>query len=107
MSYVIRYQFDPGSGMCLWAVSREAILAFGPSVDHWLLPLTENTKRFLQHLIAWFDTSIDWSAPGDSDDWWTPDEITRFKGAAARGFGLLNDELSANGYVFIDATGNE
>lgn len=104
MSYVIRYQFDPGSGVCLWAENDEAKERFGYPVEHWELPLSENTKRYLQHLIAWFDTSIDWSYPSDSDDYWTDEELTSFKAASAKGLQCLRQELSDERYEFVDAT---
>jgi len=104
MSYVLRYFFDPGSGICLWAKNDEALERFGHAVEHWELPLSENTKRFLQHLIAWFDTSIDWSSPGDTDDYWSPEELTLFKAASAKGLLMLKDELSNRGYTFQDET---
>lgn len=104
MSHVFRYFFNPGSGVCLWAESAEAKERFGYTVEHWELPLSEKSKRFLQHLIAWFDTSIDWSSPGDSDDYLSIEESTRFKAASARGFRMLKGELSVHGYEFIDET---
>ncbi len=104
MSYVIRYQFDPGSGVCLWAENSEAKEHFGYPIEHWELPLSENTKRYLQHLIAWFDTSIDWSYPPDSDDYWTEEELTSFKAASAKGLLLLRQELPNERYEFVDAT---
>jgi hypothetical protein len=104
MSYVIRYLFDPGSGACLWAANEEAKSRFGYPIAHWELPLSENTKRFLQHLVAWFDTSIDWSSPGDADDYWTAEELDRFKASAANGLQLLRQELPSAQYEFIDAT---
>lgn len=104
MSYVIRYQFDPGSGVCLWAENNEAKERFGYPIEHWELPLSENTKRYLQHLIAWFDTSIDWSYPSDSDDYWADEELASFKAASAKGLLLLRQELSDERYEFVDAT---
>lgn len=103
MSYVIRYLFDPGSGVGLWASNEEAKSRFGYPIDHWELPLSENTKRFLQHLVAWFDTSIDWSSPGDTDDYWTEEELNRFKISSAKGLQLLRQELPESQYEFIDA----
>lgn len=104
MSYVLRYFFDPGSGVCLWAENDEAKEKFGYPVEHWELPLSENAKRFLQHLVAWFDTSIDWSAPGDTDEYWSAEELASFKAASAKGLLMLKDELSVQGYEFIDET---
>jgi hypothetical protein len=102
MTYQLRFFFDPGSGVCLWAKNDTAREKFGYPVEHWELPLSENTKRWLQHLVAWFDTSIDWSAPSDSDDYWSEEELQRFKVAARKGFELLRQELHEPQYEFFD-----
>ena len=59
----LRMEFDPGSGTCLWADDLEAREGLGSAVDHHRLPLSDNTRRWLDHLIAWFDVSIDWNSP--------------------------------------------
>lgn len=59
----------------------------------WLLPLSENSKRWLDYLVAWYDTSIDWASPGDSDDRWSTEELARFHQAASRGLALVREEL--------------
>lgn len=64
MSIVLRYFFDPGSGVCLWSGNAEAEARWGYAVDHAALPLRDGTRRFLQELVVRFDTSIDWSDPG-------------------------------------------
>jgi len=104
MTYQLRFFFDPGSGVCLWAKNDAAREKFGYPVEHWELPLSENTKRWLQHLVAWFDTSIDWDAPSDSDDYWSEEELQRFKVAARKGFELLRQELHMPQYEFFDET---
>src|SRR5688500_15599225 len=58
MNYVIRYFFDPSSGACFLSKNEKAKQHFGYPIDHWELPLGENTKRFIEHLIAWFDTQL-------------------------------------------------
>jgi hypothetical protein len=106
MSLGLRYFFDPGSGICLWAQNDEAKQHLGYAVEHWDLPLSENTKRYLQHLIAWFDISIDWESPGNPGIHWSGEERARFQGAAAQGLALLKRELSTRGYIFKDETGS-
>lgn len=95
MTFDLRYSFDAGSSICLWSENVDANERYGYPVDHWTLPLSENTRRFLTHLVAWYDTSVDWSSPGDSDDCWNEDELNRFMAAAAKGLQLLRQELSA------------
>ncbi|MFZ6846546.1 hypothetical protein [Undibacterium sp. RuTC16W] len=104
MTYVVRYFFDPGSGICLWAKNEATREKFGYPIDHWTLPLPENTKRALQYLVAWFDTSLDWDAPSDSDTYWSDDELQRFRLAARKGLELLRQELPSQLYEFIDET---
>ncbi len=93
--YKLRLAFDPGSGICLWAANDAARDRFGYPIDHWQLPLGENTRRWLDYLIAWFDTSIDWASPTDGNDHWTEAELRRFQGAKQRGFELIQQELPA------------
>lgn len=102
MTYLIRFSFDLGSGVCLWAKNEEARERFGYAIDHWELPLSENTKRWLHHLIAWFDTSLDWDSPPDNQ--WSQEELERFRLAAKKGIKLLRQELSSAQYEFIEGT---
>ena len=102
MKYQIKYQFDPGSGICLWSNNEASRLRYGYPINHWELNISENTKRYLQYLITWFDTSIDWSAPSDFDDYWSRDELDRFRLAAKKGLDMLRLELSGD-YSIIDA----
>ena len=41
MTYLIRFSFDPGSGVCLWAKNEAAREKFGYPIEHWELPLRE------------------------------------------------------------------
>jgi hypothetical protein len=93
VAYELRFFFDPGSGICLWSANQEARERFGYPVDHWKLDLSENTKRWLTYLIAWFDTSIDWSSPSDSDDQWSAEEVAQFRKASERGLAFIREEL--------------
>jgi hypothetical protein len=93
MTYKLRLAFDPGGGVCLWAANDAARQRYGYPIDHWQLPLTENTRRWLSYLVAWFDTSLDWSSPTDSDDLWTESELQSFLAAKQRGLDLLQQEL--------------
>ncbi|MEJ8850560.1 hypothetical protein [Variovorax rhizosphaerae] len=85
--------FDSGSGVCLWSTNEAAREELGYAIDHWALPLSENTKRWLQHLVAWYDTSLDWESPANSDQQWTSEELKRFNAAAKRGLEMLCREL--------------
>ncbi len=102
MSYRLRYSFDAGSGICLWSLNDSARQQFGYPVDHGELPLSENTRRWLTHVVAWFDTSLDWANPGGSDDVWTAEERASFKVAVGRGLELLRRELSTVEYEIVN-----
>jgi hypothetical protein len=102
MAYEIRLAFDAGSGTCLWAKNEAAREKYGYPINHWELPLSENTKRYLQHLVAWFDTSLNWEAPSDSDNYWTDEELNRFKQAVHEGHQLLCQELPPPQFVFVN-----
>lgn len=93
MIYQLRLEFDAGSGVCLWAQNEATRARYGYAVDHWQLPLSENTRRWLNYVVAWFDTSLDWSAPSDMDDQWSELELKRFLEAKERALALLQDEL--------------
>lgn len=93
--YELRFMFDPGSGVCLWAANDKARERYGYPIDHWQLPLPENTRRWLSYLIAWYDTSIDWAYPSDSDDVWSIEESNRFREAADKGIALVREGLGA------------
>ena len=102
MKYEIRYFFDPGSGVCLWARNAAACEKFGYPIDHWNLDLSENTKRWLQHLIAWFDTELDWERPPETR--WSEEDRNRFRQAAIKGIELLRAELPLPQWEFFDET---
>lgn len=101
MHYQIRLSFDFGSGVCLWSKNEEADKRFGYPVNHWNLPLSENTKYWLTYLIAWYDTSLNWENPSDDVDIWSIDELLRFKSAVKRALGLLRSELPENQFEII------
>lgn len=47
MTYEIRLAFDAGSGLCLWANNEAARDQYDYPINHWDLPLSENTRRLL------------------------------------------------------------
>lgn len=88
----LRFFFEPGSGIALWAGNVAARERFGTSIDAADLPLSQSTWRYVHYLCAWYDTSLDWSClpnPGP----WSPEETARFHAAVARFLPLLRNEL--------------
>jgi len=104
MTYEIALAFDAGSGICLWARNDAARARYGYPIEHRELPLSKNTKRHLTHLIAWFDMSLDWASPSDTNKAWTDEERNRFMSAAQEGYRLLRRELPPPQFVFVDET---
>lgn len=101
----LRYFFDAGSGVCLWAGNDQAADQYGYAIDVEALPLSGNTRYWLRHLIAWYDTSLDWDNPGSAEGPWPEDEKRRFAQAARRGLDLLRQELPPPRYAVQDETG--
>ncbi|MBL8572844.1 MAG: hypothetical protein JNM13_04130 [Hyphomicrobiaceae bacterium] len=99
---VLHYRFEAGSGVCLWAGNDAARATFDYAVDHEQLPLSENARRFLDYLIAWFDTSLDWDDPTMPAAGWTAAMATRFRAGGDEGLGMLLRELDANRFSVID-----
>jgi len=99
MIFELRFSFDLGSGVCLWATNDAAKEKFDYAIDHWKLPLTENTKRWLDHLISWYDVSLDWENPPNTSAVWTSLESSNFESAVAYGLESLVNELSTEEYV--------
>jgi len=90
--YRLRYFFDPGAGICLWADNEDAKRRFGYAVEPRELSLPENTWRRAMHLCSWYDTSLDWSyPPGPSP--WGAEELRRFNNEAQIFLAELREQL--------------
>lgn len=88
--YSIRYFFDPGSGVCLWAANDAARERWGYALDANALSLPEKLSTSVERMIAWYDQSIDWRyPPGPSP--WSAAERVKFNRAAQ----FLLQELQA------------
>lgn len=90
--YQFRYFFDHGSGICLWAANDATREKYSYAIDHWELPISENTKRKIDYLIAWHATGLDWSYPPDPSPW-PEEEFERFKRETAAFLSVLRKEL--------------
>jgi hypothetical protein len=98
MPYLLRFFFDPGSGICLWAGDAVTSEWFGYPIELDRLPLTPQTKAAAEELIGWFDESIDWDDPGNLRPW--PDEA-EFLATARALLERMRDELGAD-YIIQD-----
>lgn len=105
--YELRFFFDFGSGICLWSKNEAARVEYGYPVDHQKLPISENTKRWLDHLIAWYDIGLDWDNVPNQNELWTLKEAQNFETAVAKGYQLLLHDLSADLFKVFNETGSE
>ena|SRR5262245_60553946 len=101
--YRLRYFFDPGADICLWAANDSARERFGYPVDASRLHLSENTSRRVRYLAAWHHTSIDWEYPPDPSPW-DANERARFDAEAQRLLALLREELGP-AFEILDESG--
>lgn len=97
----LRYFFDPGSGVCLWAANDSARAAFGYAVDHDQLPLSTATKARLTELVTRFDESIDWNHPTERGPRWTEAAEKDFLEGADLALQRLMDELEPADFEIV------
>lgn len=90
--YVFRYFFDAGSGICLWSANDEAREKFDYPVQLSDLELPESLLRQAIHVMAWYDTSLDWSYPSNPSPW-SESERIRFHDASQNLLSMLRQEL--------------
>ena len=93
--YALRYFFDPGSGICLWAGNQAARDAFGYPVEARQLALPRGTRERMEELTRWVDRSIDWEYPA-GPSLWTPGERDRFLRAAWHLLAVLREQLGSD-----------
>jgi hypothetical protein len=72
-TYRLRFFFDYGSGICFWAANEATQHQYGYPVEIDQLPLAPATKDRVEHLISWYDQSLNWNDPGDPSVWNTID----------------------------------
>jgi hypothetical protein len=92
--YKLRYFFDFGSGICLWAANDAARERFGYPVHSSKLPITSTLMHRVEFVLAWHDTFLDWDNPPKQTRWWAV-EGEQFKLAAQELLHLLRKELGA------------
>lgn len=97
----LRFFFDAGAGVCLWAGNEAAESRHDFAVDVDELPLSGNTRDELRRLMAWYDTSIDWDDPAGASPW-SAEENQRFNAAVQAVVPRLEQELAAAGYDLSD-----
>ncbi|BAZ43165.1 hypothetical protein NIES4102_01630 [Chondrocystis sp. NIES-4102] len=97
----LRYYFDAGSGICLWSADEFTSKKLGYAVELDDLPLSSNTSKWLIYLIAWFDTSIDWTYPTQTSLNWTHETARNFKTAYIIGLRMIQADLATSNFEII------
>jgi hypothetical protein len=69
MAYAVRYFFDAGSGICLWAANKSARDRFGHPIDTAVLRVSPGLRQEMSDVCAFFDSSVDWTDPGGPSPW--------------------------------------
>lgn len=101
MSVKLRFFFDAGSGVCMWSadeISREKYGSYPVECNE--LPLSENLRRKLTYLMAWYDTSIDWSYPPAPTPW-SEAECLRFNEEVFTTLDKVTEELGCD-YIIMN-----
>lgn len=98
--YILRYFFDAGAGICLWANNDAARERFGYPIDLRDLSLSENTWRRANYIMSWYDTSINWEYPPDPSPW-DESEMKEFDAVAQAMLARLRRELGPD-FEIID-----
>jgi hypothetical protein len=91
--FQLRYFFDVGRGTCLRAGDDATKARYGYGIDAAQLPVSAHTQRWLQHLIAWYDTALNRDDPGGPSPW-SDDQQARFEQAAQEAATRLQQELA-------------
>jgi hypothetical protein len=89
--YVIRLMFEWGGGS-LWCGNEAARERFDVGPIEERLPLSDETRRFLDEMSLWHDRSLNWAYPPDPGPW-TPEEGARFDQAAEELRAAIQAEL--------------
>ena len=90
--YRLRYFFDFGSDICLWAGNDAARDHFGYPVGFEKLPLPATIQRRGWFVAVWHNTFMDWDNAPEPSRWW-PKEQLAFNAAAQELLPLLREHL--------------
>jgi hypothetical protein len=99
-TYRVRFSFDAGAGICLWAANDATRERYGYAIDAASLPIPESLGQRLVALIADYDSSVNWDYPPDPGPWDPPRE-SQFQEHATQVLALLRETLGAE-YEVVD-----
>jgi len=60
---LLRFFFDAGSGVCLWAHDAEAKARFGYAVEAAMLDVPQKLRAELEQLVTDYDDTFPWGDP--------------------------------------------
>jgi hypothetical protein len=59
----LRFSFDAGSGVCLWAMDAEAKARFGYPVEAAMLDVPDALRGEIEQLVTDYDETFPWDDP--------------------------------------------
>lgn len=63
----LRFFFDAGSGVCLWAQDAEAKARFGYPVEAAMLDIPDLLRAEIEQLVLDYDDTFPWDDPASGD----------------------------------------
>lgn len=101
--YQLRYFFNFGAGVCLWAGNDATREIFDYPVSSAQLPITTTLKYRVEFVVTWYDTFLDWDCAPQLTPW-SDREQAQFNAAAQELLHLLREQL-AEKFVIVDESG--
>jgi hypothetical protein len=101
----LRFFFDYGSGVCFWAANEAAQRQFGYPVETDQLPLSTATKEAVEHVISWYDQSLNWDDPG-GPGLWNSTDWEQFNTEVQKILALVHAELGAQFEIINEYSGS-
>jgi len=95
MKYQLRFFFDYGSGVCIWAGNEHAQKKFESyPIESNILPISKTLKNELDCLIVEYDSSLNWDDPSNPSPW-TKEQKNDFSSRADIIYVKLENELGS------------
>ncbi|MDE5860804.1 MAG: hypothetical protein K2J36_07675 [Ruminococcus sp.] len=95
-TYTMKFMYDWGSGVCLWSTNQASKAKFNNyPIFTSQLPVSNDLKEKLEHLIEWHDEALNWEEP-NSDLLWNEKQIDEFLNVSKKTFFRLCEELGSD-----------
>jgi len=96
MKHKLRFFFDYGSGICIWAGNITTERKFGNyPIENYALPITKDLINELNNLVIEYDSSLDWGYPPNPSPW-TKEHKIDFSNRANMAYTKLCNELGSS-----------